>query len=145
MFSSRERLPIAVKSGHSFLSAPSSWELFMLLVHFAYLSETCLPMTVKHLECSLFLPFSRAKEPQNFIDLSLTNNFLSAFRILRSVGTVTVLGIISLKFTSMTECQAWSCHQKKRAFADCWTHTGRYVQIHCTSSRLSHKHRNVKM
>lgn len=144
MFSSHERLPIAVKSWRSFLSAPSFWGLFMLLVHFAYLSETRLPMTVKHLERSLFLPFSWAKEPQNFIDLSLTNNFLSAFRILWSAGTVTVLVIISLKFTSMTGCQAWSCHQK-RAFADCWTHTGRYAQIYCTSSRLSHKHRKLKM
>lgn len=58
MFSSHETSPTAVRSGNSFLSASSSWGQFMLLVHFASLSEICLPMTVKHLEQSFFAFFS---------------------------------------------------------------------------------------
>lgn len=76
----------------------------MLLVHFASLSGTCLPMIVKHLQQS-FLHFSQAKKIQNYIDLSIfMNNSLFAFKIVRSAAAVPVLGIMRLNLTFVTGC-----------------------------------------
>lgn len=77
----------------------------MLLVHFASLSGTCLPMIVKHLQQSFFLHFSQSKKNQNYIDLSiLMNNSLFAFKVVRSATAVPVLGIIRLNLTFVTGC-----------------------------------------